>query len=80
MARELDASVKVEWKSLSGVRHDPNTHVALVTRVALAFLVVGRVPSSLLWENRDAVNSPSFNVPESESVSIAHIVDATLYF
>ena len=65
MARELDASVKVECKSLSGVRHDLNTHVALVTRVALALLVVGRVPSSLLWENRDAVNSPSFNVPES---------------
>ena len=65
MARELDASVKVECKSLSGVRHDLNTHVALVTRVALALLVVGRVPSSLLWENRDAVNGPSFNVPES---------------
>ena len=48
MARELDASVKVECKSLSGVGHDPNTHVALVTRVALALLVVGSVPSSLL--------------------------------
>ena len=45
MARELDASVKVKCKSLSGVRHDPNTHVALVTRIALALLVVGRVPS-----------------------------------
>ena len=65
MVRELDASVKVECKSLSGVGYDPNTHVALVTRVALALLVVGRVPSSLLWENRDAVNSPGFNVPES---------------
>ena len=56
---------RTECKFKSGVGYDPNTHVALVTRVALALLVVGRVPSSLLWENRDAVNSPSFNVPES---------------